>query len=66
MGDKNPTQLVAAHYPRFLDLLANNDRSLPEYVQREFEDFLKCGILDHSFLRVRCQDCHGERLVAFS
>ena len=59
-------QLVAEHYPRFLALLADRGRSLPHYVQREFDEFLQCGILDHGFLRVRCQDCHSERLVAFS
>jgi len=59
-------QLVAEHYPRFLELLADQGRSLPHYVRREFEDFLKCGILDHGFLRVRCQDCRAERLVALS
>jgi ribosomal protein S27E len=32
-------------------------------VQREFDEFLQCGILDHGFLRVRCQDCHSERLA---
>ena len=59
-------RLVAEHYPRFLALLADQGRSLPHYVRREFDDFLKCGILDHGFLRVRCQDCSTECLVAFS
>jgi hypothetical protein len=59
-------QLIEEHYPRFLELLATQGRSLPEYVQREFEDFLKCGRLEHGFLRAQCQDCHSERLVAFS
>jgi len=36
------------------------------YVQREFEDYLKCGRLEHGFLRVRCDSCHFEHLVAFS
>ncbi len=27
---------------------------------------LKCGRLEHGFLRVRCTTCHAERLVAFS
>ncbi len=27
---------------------------------------LKCGRLEHGFLRVRCQSCHHEKLVAFS
>jgi len=59
-------QLIEEHYPRFLELLATQGRSLPAHVQREFDDFLKCGILEHGFLRVRCQDCRTERLVAFS
>jgi ribosomal protein S27E len=39
---------------------------LPDYVQREFEAYLKCGRLEHGFMRVRCENCHVERLVAFS
>jgi ribosomal protein S27E len=35
-------------------------------VQREFEEYLKCGRLEHGFLRVRCDRCHEEKLVAFS
>jgi ribosomal protein S27E len=35
-------------------------------VRREFEDYLKCGRLEHGFLRVRCTGCHSEKLVAFS
>ena len=59
-------QLIEEYYPRFRELLGTQGRSLPAYVRREFDDFLKCGILEHGFLRVRCQDCHDERLVAFS
>ena len=33
---------------------------------REFEDYLRCGRLEHGFLRVRCDTCHAEHLVAFS
>lgn len=57
-------RLVAEHYPRFLALLADQGRSVPHYVRREFDDFLKCGILEHGFLRVRCRDCKSERLAA--
>ena len=35
-------------------------------MQREFDDYLKCGRLEYGFLRVRCQDYHAERLMAFS
>lgn len=39
---------------------------LPKYVVKEFEEYLKCGILAHGFLRVKCESCHHEKLVAFS
>ncbi len=58
--------LVQAHYPDFLARLAAEDRSLPEYVREEFEEYLRCGVLEHGFLRVVCEQCHAERLVAFS
>jgi hypothetical protein len=35
-------------------------------VQREFDEYLKCGRLEHGFLRVVCDGCHAEKLVAFS
>ena len=59
-------QLVEQHYPAFLDALTQRGRSLPKYVQQEFAAYLKCGRLQHGFLRVRCTQCHAEKLVAFS
>jgi ribosomal protein S27E len=47
-------------------LRAEAGRPLPEHVQEEFEAYLKCGRLEEDFLRVRCDDCHAEKLVAFS
>ena len=38
----------------------------PQFVEREFEKFLACGLLCHGFVRVRCDTCAEERLVAFS
>ncbi len=59
-------QLIEKYYPTFVAYLATEGRSLPDYVHQEFEDYLKCGRLEHGFLRVRCENCHHERLVAFS
>jgi len=39
---------------------------LPGYAQREFDDYRKCGRLAHGFMRVRCDSCRAEHLVAFS
>ena len=59
-------QIIEQHYPRFLSELEAQGRSLPGYVRDEFEAFLECGRLEHGFLRVRCEDCKHEHLVAFS
>jgi hypothetical protein len=42
------------------------NRYLPEYVKEEFSSFLDCGILSQGFLRLTCNDCKSEKLVAFS
>jgi hypothetical protein len=59
-------QIVQHYYPAFAALMAEQERPLPDYVQREFEDDLRCGCLEHGFLRVRCDTCHAEHLVVFN
>ncbi len=58
--------LVEEHYPAFAERMACEGRALPDYERREFDEFLSCGRLEHGFLRVRCDSCYAERLVAFS
>ncbi len=58
--------LVQAHYPDFLAQMAAQDRPLPAYVREAFEAYLRCGVLEHGFLRVVCEQCRAERLVALS
>ncbi|MHA5728541.1 transposase zinc-binding domain-containing protein, partial [Pseudomonas aeruginosa] len=58
--------LVQAHWPDFLARREVEDRPLPEYVREEFETYLRCGVLEHGFLRVVCEHCRAERLVAYS
>lgn len=55
-------RIVAQYYPALVELLADQDKTLPAYVRREFEDYLRCGRLKHGFLRVRCESCHIENL----
>jgi ribosomal protein S27E len=59
-------QLVEQHYPAFREMRAMAGRSLPDYIEDEFDAYLKCGRLEEGFLRVRCEHCHAEKLVAFS
>ena len=39
-------------------------KGLPAYVEREFYDYLQCGILAHGFLRLGCDTCYKELLLA--
>ena len=41
-------------------------KGFPAYVQREFYDYLQCGVLAHGVLRLGCDTCHKELLLAFS
>ena len=59
-------QLVAQYWPEFQTQLSETGRFLPRHVTREFEDYLACGRLENGFLRVRCESCSHEHLVAFS
>jgi Transposase zinc-binding domain len=60
--------VIAEHLETFLASLADDPEAtgLPTYVQREFYDYLQCGILAHGFLRLGCDTCHKELLVPFS
>lgn len=59
-------RIVAEHHPRFRDRRIAEGRPLPRYVEDEFDAYLKCGLLEHGFLRVKCESCQAEKLVAFS
>jgi ribosomal protein S27E len=59
-------QLVEQHYPAFRELRAVAGRPLPDFVEEEFDAYLKCGRMEEGFLRLRCEQCHAEKLVAFS
>jgi hypothetical protein len=57
---------VEQHHPALVEHLAEQGKVLPAYIDKEFATYLKCGRLEHGFLRVRCAPCHFERLAAFS
>ena len=58
--------IVETYYPQFLARLEAEGSSLLAFVKQEFDDYLKCGRLEHGFLRVKCDACSHEHLVAFS
>jgi len=59
-------QVVQEYWPEFQAELSSHGKILPAYVTKEFDEYLKCGRLEYGFLRVRCESCHDEKLVAFS
>ena len=59
-------QVVREYWPEFQAELASQGKHLPAFICCEFDEYLKCGRLEHGFLRVRCEACHHEKLVAFS
>ncbi len=59
-------QIIEEYYPELEHHLASRGSGLPRYVAKEFEAFLDCGRLERGFLRVRCDGCGLEHLVAFS
>ena len=44
----------------------HDERGVPLFVKREFQRFVRCGVLAHGFARFRCAGCGTDRLVAFS
>jgi hypothetical protein len=59
-------QIVERHYPAFVEHLAAAGKQLPTHVRQAFDGYLECGRLEHGFLRLRCDSCHAEHLLAFS
>src|SRR5499426_807469 len=60
--------VIAEHLETFLASCRDDPKAtgFPAYVEREFSDYLRCGILAHGFLRLGCDTCHHELLVPFS
>lgn len=58
-------QLVQEHWPRFLEK-AEEQGGLPRFVVRDFEEFLRCGILEHGLVHLACARCGHAIVVGFS
>ena len=61
-------QVVAEHLEAFLGAVAEagDGAGLPQFVEREFREFLRCGVYEHGVARFRCEGCGREHLVPFS
>jgi Transposase zinc-binding domain len=61
-------QVIAEHLETFLATLTADPtaKGLPEYVREEFYAYLQCGILAHGCVRLGCDTCPHQMLLAFS
>lgn len=59
-------KVIHENWLSFTQAREREGRSIPQYVAREFEEFLQCGQLANGFLRLKCDSCRHERLVPFS
>jgi hypothetical protein len=59
-------QVLRGELESFLARQHDHGRPVPRFVERELRGFLECGILAHGFVRVHCDACGKDRLVAFS
>ena len=58
--------IIQKHLNTFIADREREGRSLPNYVIKEFEAFLECGIPAYGCLRLACKSCLKEQIVAFS
>ena len=56
-------QVVSENYHQFISTV---DNALPDHVEVEFDQFLKCGLLEHGFVQLNCKDCKENILVPLS
>ena len=60
-------RLVRQHYETFAAEVEHaTSTGLPQFVTDEFAAYLDCGIFAHGFLRLTCDGCARDTLVAFS
>ena len=60
-------KIIQENLETFLTMVREETgQPLPDFVEKEFYEYLRCGILAHGFLRVQCESCHAEKLVAYS
>jgi len=59
-------QVVQENYRTYASFCEDQNRPLPGFVCREFEKYLRCGVLCEGFARLHCSACGYDRLVGFS
>ena len=58
-------QTVSKHWPAFRERLEEAG-GVPRFVVREFEEYLRCGVLEEGCLHLVCRQCGHSQVVALS
>ena len=60
-------QVIGEHLETFLHAAAEagDGVGLPQFVEREFREFLLCGVFEAGVARFQCEGCGREHLVPF-
>lgn len=58
--------LIQNNWLKFVAQAEQTEKSVADYVTKEMEEFLGCGVLARGFLRLRCEGCAFTRLLPFS
>lgn len=56
-------EVIKKHYSTWCK---NSKESIPKYIDKEFRNYLGCGILAKGFACAHCDSCHKDFLIAFS
>src|SRR5262245_16948531 len=61
-------RVIGEHLETFLRAMAEagEGAGLPQFVEREFREFLLCGVFEAGVARFQCEGCAREHLVPFS
>jgi len=64
-------EVVKDHLPSFMERLnqdfdQGSSQRLPDHVESEFDEYLKCGLLEHGFVKLSCADCKSTILIPLS
>jgi len=55
-------QVIKKHFKTW----RKNAQTVPGYVEKEFKQYIRCGILAHGFDCTHCHKCHQDYFLAFS
>jgi hypothetical protein len=59
-------QIMADHWLSFKAQRQAEDHAIPEYIEKDIDEYLRCGIVQYGFLKLQCSCCQKTHITAFS